>query len=132
MSNDIASVQDLAHYLDIDPAEINLVRAELILDLTVEHCRQYVSPLPAAARGLVLRVAARTFQNPASNSYLTVGPNNAGWNASNVYLDRSEIAELRRIGRNGSVSGKAFQIDPAFDSDYGLPYREIFGGGFTV
>jgi len=99
---------ELATYLNIQ--SIDADRADLLLGLAQAKCEQIVSPLPDAARGVVLDIAARAYTNPTNASSEVNGPYMAtyGGISGGLWLTRANKAELRRL----SNSSGAFSIDP--------------------
>lgn len=105
-----ATTTDLDFLLDLG-GNINEERARLILDLVTEKCEIVVSPLPPAARSVVLSAAARAYSNPTGISAETTGPYSATFSATSfvgVSLTKAEKAELQLLAGRGG----AFSIDP--------------------
>jgi hypothetical protein len=85
-------------------------RAELVVDLAVTLAEAVVSPLPAAARPIVLTAAVRAYTNPEGVDSLTVGATNRTFRNATVYLTDKERAELQRLGDARTLRG-AFTIN---------------------
>lgn len=106
---------DLGTYLG-DP-NIDTARAQLMLDLTIDRCTMYVSPLPDTAKGLVLDVAASAYANPQGVAAETAGPFSVQRPKPGVSLTRAQLRDLRLLAGRGS----AFSIDPTpSDAGQGL------------
>ena len=111
-------------------------RGVLVLALAQARCELWVSPLPDAAKGIVLSVAARAWTNIASanqigmgSAYATLANTGAG-GVGGLYVSRSEKADLRRLaGRSG-----AFSIDwlPQGRSEVQAVVVEATAGTYTL
>lgn len=113
----IASSVDLALYLGLG-SEIDYDRAELILDLAEARCSAILSPLPAAAKGVVLDVAQRAYTNATGANAQAVGSFSVSMPSIGVSLTSANRRELRQLGGKGG----AFSIDPTpADAGAGLP-----------
>jgi hypothetical protein len=103
VSSPLASPSDLATYLGLTTIDEN--RAMLFLQLAQDKCESVVSPLPIAAMGVVLTVAARGFANPEGVTAETVGPYTVQRGTASLYLTKDDKATLRRLsGRSGAFS----------------------------
>lgn len=121
---------DLRTFLQ-DPT-VDTDRAQLLLDLAYEKCLSVVDPVPERARGVVLEMAARAYTNVTSAHQLSLGSASVAFGAQTstagiggLYLSKSNIAELRRLGgRSG-----AFTIDPTpIDAGQGI---DVWGQNVT-
>lgn len=133
MSTPIATSDDLALYLG---RTVEQDRATLLLSLAQIKCERFVSPLPAAAKDIVLEVAGRAYNNVASATQIGMGSafaSLAGTGQGGVgglFLSRSNKAELRRLaGRAG-----AFSVDflPRGASEVQAVVVEATAGTFTL
>jgi hypothetical protein len=97
---------DLASYLGED---VDDDRAQFFLDLVMDQAASIVTPVPVAAKAVVLRAAARGYQNPTGRTSELIGPYQfSGAGAGDVLLTKSDRSALRRLaGGTG-----AFTIDP--------------------
>ncbi len=102
----VASVADLATYLDLPDLDVD--RAQLLLNLAQAKCEAVITPLPASALGVVLDVAARAYTNPTNADSQSTGPFAVTYRtvSGGLWLTRNNLAELRRLTRSG-----AFTID---------------------
>lgn len=115
MSDPVAFVDDLALYLN-DP-NIDVNRAQFILDLAHEQCETIVDPLPTTARSVVLDVAQRAYANPTSVRNTSLGlyaedegpfsDGSPGTTGGGVWLTAGNVTALRNLGGGGG----AFSID---------------------
>lgn len=104
------TTDDLALYLN--DGNINVARAQKMIDRAMTLCESIVSPLPDAAAVVVERVAGRGYVTTTTvrNAQLAAagspmgGPGAAG----GVWLSRTDKADLRRLGGG---SGGSFTID---------------------
>lgn len=96
---------DLASYLG---ADVDDDRAEFILDLVMTQAASIVSPVPDAAKAVILRAAARGYQNPTGRTQELIGPYQVSGVAGDVLLTKSDRSALRRAAGGGG----AFMIDP--------------------
>lgn len=105
-------------------------RAALLIQLAVDLCSTVISPLPAAARSVVLSVAARAYANPQNAQSQTVGPFSASYGhgaSGGLYLSRQDRATLQRIaGRGGAFT---FDTIPATAGANLAPWD---GGSYLV
>lgn len=110
MSNPVATSSDLELYLGLATGTIDSARATLVLDLAQGLCETIVSPIPTTAKGVVLAVAARAFNNVTSAHQMGIGsaqvsygsPNTSG-GVGGLYLSRSDKATLRLFAGRGSA-----------------------------
>ena len=110
MSTPVATSADLGVYL-ADP-NIDTTRATLILGLAQDLCETIWSPIGVTAKGTVLAVSARAYNNVTSAHDVALGTGRIGYGSqgSNVgvgglYLSRSDKTTLRRLaGRGGAFS----------------------------
>jgi hypothetical protein len=97
---------DLASYLG---AEVDDDRAEFFLDLVMSQAASIVSPVPDAAKAVVLRAAARGYQNPTGRSQELIGPYQfSGAGGGDILLTKADRGALRRLAGGGG----AFMVDP--------------------
>lgn len=104
MTEPIASPPELSSLLGQDVDES---RAYVLLSLAQDLCSTIVSPVPPAARSVVLGVAARAYTNPQNAQSETVGPYavNFGPASGGLYLTKQDRSMLRRVaGRSGAFS----------------------------
>lgn len=115
MSDPLVSLTDFATYLNNDA--IDETRAAFILELAQEKCETIVSPLPAAARSVILDVAERAYANPTTSggsnpAYYAEGEgpfssSTPGFSGGGLFLTKTNKADLRRAAGGGT----AFTID---------------------
>ena len=110
MSNPVAEPGDLELYLGLASGTIDTERAYLILELAQSLCETIVSPLPDGAKGVVLAVAARAFNNVTSAHQMGIGSAQVSYGAPNsatgvggLYLSRSDKAMLRLSAGRGAA-----------------------------
>lgn len=109
MSTPIATPSELGTLLSETIGEQD-VRGLLVLALAQARCELWVTPLPAAAKGIVLAVAARAWTNIAGVNQVGLGSayatmSTAGVTSGGLYVSKSEKADLRRLaGRSGAFS----------------------------
>lgn len=127
MTTPIATPDDLGIFLNI--ADIDADRATLILEMAQGLCESIVSPLPVAAKVVVLTVASRSWSNPEGNMTETAGPFTVT-RAPAMYLNKSDKATLRRL----SGGSGAFSIDtlPTGTSAVQLISITATAGTFTL
>lgn len=109
MSDPIATPSDLGVYLG---TTVDNDRAALMLSLAQDLCETVASPLPAAAKGTVLSVAARAFNNVTSAHQAGIGSAQVSYGAPNssvgiggLFLSKTDTKTLRRLaGRTGAFS----------------------------
>jgi hypothetical protein len=123
---DISS-DDLARFIG---APVDDDRADLMIDLALQACSDYFSDdLPDAAKGTVLSIVARAYSAPVPVSQQAVGPYSVSGQAGGLFLNKREIASLRRLAGGSS----AFSINPlAMDAGTGLPPWDANGSQVTV
>lgn len=128
MSDPLATPADLGVYLGKDiPADDP--RALLILQLAHDRVETYVSPVPAAAQGIELSVAARAYTNATNAHQVGIGSANVSFGAQNsttgiggLFVSRSEQRDLRRMaGRSGAYSVDLLQDWPLAPTDTTTP-----------
>lgn len=106
------TTDDLGTYLNDD--ELNVARAQMMIDDATELCATVVSPLPSAADVVVKRVAARGYVETTSARQYQLGEADASFGAApgpvgGVYLTKSDVRDLRLLA--GQTGGGAFTID---------------------
>jgi hypothetical protein len=116
VSDPLATPDDLGVYLGttVDPT-----RAALVLELAQGLCETVTSPLPAAAKGTVLAVAARAFNNVTSAHQAGIGSAQVSYGAPNssvgiggLFLSKTDTKTLRRLsGRTGAFSVDLLAVD---------------------
>lgn len=134
MTTPIATPSELGTLLQESIAD-NDPRGVLVLALAQARCEVWVSPLPDAAKGIVLAVAARAWTNMEQANQVGLGSAYAtlsagGVTAGGLYLSRTERADLRRIaGRSG-----AFSVDwlPQGRSEVQAVIVDATAGTFTL
>lgn len=89
------------------PAQPDLVRAELVVELAILRVRAVVDPIPEGARPILLEAALRGYQNPTRTSQEAAGPFSRTLPNAGVYLTDEERAELARLAEMGAVAGAA-------------------------
>lgn len=104
----LATSTDLASYLD---EAVNDPRMTNMLTLAQNLVEVYVSNPPAAAKGIVLAVAARAYSNPAQAHSIAMHSTSmqfgspTGMPTGGLYLTRTELrALLRMSGSTGAFS----------------------------
>lgn len=97
---------DLALYLG--ESSIDDARAAMLIGQAESLAESIVSPLPDAARAVVLSAAARGYANPQGVTSEGVGPYTVTRPLAGVYLTKTERATLRRLAGGSG----AFTIDP--------------------
>ena len=110
MSTPLATPTDLETYLGLTTDSIDAGRATLILDLAQSLSEAIVNPLPAAAKAVVLAVAARAYNNVTSahqmglgSAQVSYGAQNSSMGVGGLYLSRSDKATLRLLAGRGSA-----------------------------
>lgn len=102
-------------------APVDAERADRLIELATAMCLGVVDPLPLAAKGTVLSIAARAYVNGANVTQQMAGPIQAGFSNGGLRLTRQEIADLRRAAGRGG----AFTIDPTpADAGTEIPWYE--------
>lgn len=120
MSDPLIDPPDLGTYLN-DPG-IDQARAALLIGQAQGLCESVITPLPAAAAAIVMRVAGRAYTSilsPRQQQLAAAGGQFGGSAGGGVYLSDYDIADLRRF--NGG--GGAFSID-ILTSTYVAPVPE--------
>lgn len=118
MSNPLATPAELGTFLGVDA--IDSARAALLLQLAHDRCEMYVSPVPAAAKGVEMAVAGRAYTNVSSARQAGIGSAQVSYGAPNgtagiggLYISRTEIRDLRRLsGRTGAFSIDLLTVPP--------------------
>jgi hypothetical protein len=102
----VTTPDELAIYLGLDT--IATERAVMLIADAQALCEAIVKPLPAGAKAIVRRVAARAYLGPVNAVSETIGPYTVhrGTNAG-VYLTAADRRALRGLGGGGG----AFSID---------------------
>jgi hypothetical protein len=116
VSDPLATPDDLGVYLGttVDPT-----RAGLVLELAQGLCETVTSPLPPAAKGTVLAVAARAYNNVTSAHQAGIGSAQVSYGAPNssvgiggLFLSKTDTKTLRRLsGRTGAFSVDLLAVD---------------------
>lgn len=125
MTEPLITPGDLGTYLN-DPS-IQTARAQMMIDQAMQACESVVSPIPAEAGWVVMRVAGRGYmsatvrgpQMGAGGSPL--GTTGIGLGA--IWLTRADKADLRRL----SGGGGSFTID-LLPTDYVAPRSGLLSG----
>lgn len=110
MGDPLATPDELQLYLALDQGDFDEARATLVLELAQDKCEAVVNPLPYRAKGIVLDVAGRAYNNPGQVLQQTVGPVSVSYGAAatgGLWLTKANIGDLRRL----SGRGQAFTID---------------------
>jgi hypothetical protein len=110
VSTPIATSTDLELYLGQEPGTINPARADQILSMAQDLAETIVTPLPAAAKAVVLAVSARAYNNVTSahqmglgSAQVSYGAQNSSMGVGGLYLSRSDKATLRALAGRGSA-----------------------------
>lgn len=111
LSDPIVTSDDLATYLN--DASIQIDRADMMIFHAQALCESILSPLPANAAGIVIRVAGRGYVTTTSARGAQIAAGGSPFGGApggfgGVYLTRSDKADLRRLSGSG---GAAFSID---------------------
>ncbi len=111
---------DLASYLG---ETVDEDRAEFFLGLVMDQAASIVSPVPSAAKAVVLRAAARGYQNPTGRTSELIGPyQTSGAGVGDILLTKSDRSALRRLaGRSGAFSFDLLGIDGTGDDTTDYP-----------
>ena len=117
MSDPYATPTELGVFLGI--TDIDTDRAQMLLQLAHDRLEMYVSPLPASAMGLELAVAGRAYTNVSSarqagigSAQVSFGAPNANFGIGGLYVSKSEIRDLRRLGgKTGAFSIDLLAVD---------------------
>jgi len=99
---------DLGTYLGL--ANIDIDRAELLIQQAQNLALSVVDPLPDGAEAVIYAVAARAYTNPQNVVSETAGPMSVNFGSGIVgglWLTRTDMRTLRRLGGGGG----AFTID---------------------
>lgn len=115
----VATVAELAIFMSVT---LDDDRAQQMLNIIEDFASAVVSPLPPAAKGVILTAAARAYPNPSGTaSQSTAGSSTSwGWHGSGgTYLTRTERNTLRRLAGMG---GGAFTVNVAPNA--GKHYRD--------
>lgn len=123
MSTPLATPTDLGVYLGEDMAADD-PRATLILQLAHDKCESYVSPVPSAAKGIELTVAARAYTNATNAHQVSLGGGSVSFGSQNtstgiggLTVSPEEQRDLRRLaGRSGAFSVDLLQEWPPTDT----------------
>jgi cell division inhibitor SulA len=100
------SPSDLGTYLN--DASVQEDRAFLMIQLAQDLCESVLSPLPLAAKGIVLRIAARKYVSTTSTRAQQLASGGSPMGAGTLPdLTRADKADLRRLAGGGG----AFSID---------------------
>ena len=91
------------------PAEVDTTRARLVVELALERVASVISPVPDAARPILLKVAMRGYSNPTDVQQETVGPFSRTFRSAGVYL--TDLERLDLLGLSTTLRG-AFTIRP--------------------
>jgi hypothetical protein len=118
VSAPIATSTELGVFLGID--SIDSARGDLMLQLAQDRLEMYVSPVPAAAKGIELAVASRAYNNVTSAHQMGLGSAQVSYGAQNstmgvggLYVSKSEVRDLRRLaGRTGAFSIDLLTVSP--------------------
>lgn len=108
MPTPLATPADLALFLG---TTVDTDRATLILGLAQDACEELLTPLPEAAKRIVLSVGARVYTNPTSVTNEVVGPYST--TRPDVYLTKQERASLRRLGGVGGAGSTSVLVQAA-------------------
>lgn len=105
MSDPLITPSDLAVYLR--DSSIDVDRAAMMITDAQALCDSVVSPLPAAAAGIVRKVAGRGYVTATTSKAAAGSPMGAPGGMGGVWLSRADKADLRRLSGGSS----AFSID---------------------
>lgn len=83
-------------------------RADYFLGLAMDLASAIVSPVPDAARAIVVKVAASGYESPTGRSQELIGPYQISGPAGGLVMSKADRASLRRLAGGGG----AFSIDP--------------------
>ena len=116
MSDPIATPSDLGVYLG---TTVDDGRAAFVLGLAQDLCETVASPLPAAAKGTVLGVAARAYNNVTSahqagigSAQVSYGSPNSSVGIGGLFLSKTDTKTLRRLtGRTGAFAIDLLAVD---------------------
>jgi hypothetical protein len=99
------TADELRLYLNL--GEVDAMRAEFLLDQALTLAASIVTPVPDAAKPIILAAAGRAYANPQGVSQETVGPYGVQRPFAGLFFTRAEQAALRRLGGQGG----AFTVD---------------------
>lgn len=104
MGTPLATAADLQSFLGVTTG-FDSTRATNVLQWAQDLCESVINPLPAAAKGVVLGVAARVYSNPQGLQAQAVGPASAQYlpGTGGLYLTRGEKSALRRMNGGGGA-----------------------------
>lgn len=129
----LASLDELADWLDLSATQISVARAQSVLDVVSAVVRAEARvtwdgvPVPDAVRGVVLRVAAREYRNPTGADRQTTGPfSTGGGDIGGIILTDEEKAIIR--GAIGQQRGLWTQGTTRGDDCADTIYVPVEGG----
>lgn len=105
----MATTDDFAVYMDVDPSALNTARAQMMIDQATSLATAVINPLPAGADAVLLSAAARAYANPTGATSESIGGYSVQRPWPGVYLTKSEKRTLRTLA--GQAAG-AFTVDP--------------------
>jgi hypothetical protein len=117
--DEIATSEELGLSLKLASTEVDVDRAELLLDLAQGLIVDEIGaqdPWPTAAKTVALAAAGRAYRNPQAYRRQASGPFSADYNAEEmgVYLTGSELERLHDWARrNGGTRGAPVGSFPA-------------------
>ena len=90
--------------------EVDVDRADLLIQTATSLCQTVVKPLPEGAEAVVLSVAGRAYVNPQQVSYETIGPMSVQRpsGSGGLYLTKADKSALKSLAGRGG----AFTVDP--------------------
>lgn len=106
----VATPADLATFMNVT---LDDDRAQQMLDIIEDFASAVVSPLPAAAKGVILTAAARAYPNPSGTASQSTGGSSTSWGwhgSGGTYLTRTELRMLQRMA---GIGGGAFTVNVA-------------------
>jgi hypothetical protein len=115
----VTTPADLALFMNVT---LDDDRAQQMLDIIEGFALAVISPLPPAAKGVILTAAARAYPNPSGTAaQSTAGSSTSwGWHGSGgTYLTRTELRMLQRMA---GIGGGAFSVNVAPNA--GKHYRD--------
>lgn len=103
----LATLEELAGWLDLSPMQISVSRATSVLGVVSAVVRAEArtdwtaDDVPPEVRGIVLRVAAREYRNPTNARQQSAGPfSTSGADVGGILLTDDEKAVIREaVGR---------------------------------
>lgn len=118
MSTPLATPTDLGVYLG-QPIPFDDPRGFLLLQLAHDRLEMHVQPVPSAAKGIELAVAARAWSNITSanqmglgSAQVSYGSQNSTFGLGGLFVSKAEIRDLRlAAGRRGA--GSIDMVPPA-------------------